>query len=397
MKVISGTPRALGTNNSSLHRCSSRNFKGRFLQSIGKSSRKTPSGAVRISASNNSSSEYPVTADNNNNSSENNNKQPQQRDEENENKFRGSYSKEPALDTSRDSGSWDIYPLTTLQDSSTAATESWPSSAARDSLYSTIPVDRCDGLHLSIRGKIPRWLKGSLYRNGPGHFKGASAVFDGCAMIARFKIDGGSEQSGPSVVVSHRFIETTYLGAARAAGGDVRWTLGHKSGVRRTALERLKYLASLSAGALVHGVHLGDNALISIFPGAARTASGKRELIAHTETLSGTYRIDPDTLETLGRVEYIAEGEEEGGEEKGKQGVGGAGVEKKENRKTSGEQISGMGKTAHPYVLPNGDVINLACDFMPVASKAAGARLFVRFLVQHLFFKPKVLPFSALN
>ncbi|KAG7675190.1 hypothetical protein KSW81_002692 [Nannochloris sp. 'desiccata'] len=195
------------------------------------------------------------------------------------------------------------------------------------------------------------------------HNSWASAVFDGCAMIARFKIDGGSEQSRPSVVVSHRFIETTYLAAARAAGGDVRWTLGHKSGVRRTALERLKYIASLSASALVHGVHLGDNALISIFPGAATTASGKKELIAHTETLSGTYRIDPDTLETLGRVEYT-EGEGQGGGEKRKEGD------------ADSEEVSGLGKTAHPHALPNGDVINLACDFMPVASKDAGARLF---------------------
>ena len=316
-----------------------------------------------------------------------------------ENKLRGSYSKQPAVATTPSSDSesqWDVYPLTTLQDSSETSTESWPSSAARDSLYNSVPVDRCDGLHLPIHGKLPPWLKGSLYRNGPGHFKGVHAVFDGCAMIARFKIDGGGGGGGgggsgnenpgkPSVVVSHRFIETTYLAATRAAGGDVRWTLGHKSGVRRTALERLKYLASLSVGALVHGVHLGDNALISIFPGSKRTASGKKELIAHTETLSGTYRIDPDTLETLGRVEYTSDGD--GGD-------GGGSGEKEEREEVDKEGVSGLGKTAHPYVLPNGDVINLACDFMPVASRSA--RLFVRLFflfLKNLFFSS----FSILN
>jgi hypothetical protein len=365
--VVGGTPRAVGakkpTNVSAPPLFQEFRRKNSILYR--KTNRKLPLGTVRIFANNNSSSEYPVQADSTN-SSENESKHPQHsQTEESRNKFRGSYSKESALATSSDNDSWDIYPLTTLQDASSAAIESWPSSAARDSLYSTIPVDRCDGLHFQIHGKIPLWLKGSLYRNGPGHFKGASAVFDGCAMIARFKINGGGsgEHSGPSVVVSHRFIETTYLAAARAAGGDVRWTLGQKSGVRKTALERLKYIASLSAGILVHGVHLGDNALISIFPGAKTTATGKKELIAHTETLSGTYRIDPDTLETLGRVEYIAEGEEE-----------------REKKESGGDNVSGLGKTAHPHVLPNGDVINLACDFMPVASKAAGARLFVRLI-----------------
>jgi Retinal pigment epithelial membrane protein len=391
MKAYNGCPRAtrsghtrkvLGTT-SLPHRHILKLYSGRSYKKFALEN-------VRRSSFNNSSSEYASgAAESNNNSSERNKQLEDNGNENKNNNFQGSYTKQPAVATSStiDSDSeWDIYPLTTLRDSSNnikatttgEAAQSWPSAAARESLYSDIPVDRCDGIYLPIHGKLPTWLKGSLYRNGPGHFQGAHAVFDGCAMIARFKIDGGgSELSGPSVVVSHRFIETTYLAAARAAGGDVRWTLGHKSGVRRTALERLKYMASLGAGALTHGVHLGDNALISIFPGSATTASGKKELIAHTETLSGTYRIDPDTLETLGRVQ-----------EKEKDGVsgGGSGGGEIEIEEEKGSGVTGLGKTAHPHVLPNGDVINLACDFMPVASKAAGARLFVGFITDFHFY-----------
>lgn len=227
-----------------------------------------------------------------------------------------------------DGGSTRVIPLTALHDADTLA---WPTTAAREALYSDVPVERVEGMKVSVRGRIPRWLRGSFYRNGPGQFKGAHAVLDGCAMITRFAIDGEAN----SVVVSHRFLETTYLQAVRAAGGGIRWKMAHDPSSGRGALGRLAYVASLGAGALAHGVHLGDNALISIFPHAG-------ELVAHTETFSGTYRIHPETLETLGRVSYMDKSSEEG--------------------------VTGMVKTAHPYTLPSGDVINLACDFMPVAT-----------------------------
>lgn len=235
---------------------------------------------------------------------------------------------------------WKVTPLTALHETDPPT---WPSTPAREALYSDVPVDRVEGMHLNVKGHLPPWLNGSFYRNGPGKFKGAHAVFDGCAMIAKFEIDG----RGGTVVASHRFIETTYLQAVRAAGGDIRWKMAHDPGAgRRGALGRLAYIASLGAGALTHGMHLGDNALVSVFPQGG-------ELVAHTETLSGTYRIDPKTLETLGRLEYA-------------------------------DGVSGMGKTAHPHTLPNGDIINLACDFMPVFASQPG-RPHLRLLVRISF------------
>jgi hypothetical protein len=80
-------------------------------------------------------------------------------------------------------------------------------------------------------------------------------------MLVKFELDGPAS----SVVVSHRFLETTYLKAARAAGGEHRFTMAHARG-GRGALGRLAYLAALGAGALAHGSSLGDNALVSVFP-----------------------------------------------------------------------------------------------------------------------------------
>lgn len=198
---------------------------------------------------------------------------------------------------------------------------SWPSEAARRSLYQSSLVDRVDGLYAKVVGRMPDWIKGSFYRNGPGKFEGAHAVFDGCAMVVRFNISGAENQ----VVVSQRFLETTYYQHYKATG-QISWRLAHDPG-QCGSLHQLRYAGGLMKGALKHGVSMGDNALISIF------AQGDK-LVAHTETSAGTYLVDPDTLETLGRVQYK-------------------------------DKVHGMVKTAHPFFTRDGDIVNLAADFTP--------------------------------
>ena len=36
------------------------------------------------------------------------------------------------------------------------------------------------------------WLSGLLLRNGPGTYKGKKHLFDGYAMLVKFRIDGGA-------------------------------------------------------------------------------------------------------------------------------------------------------------------------------------------------------------
>lgn len=44
---------------------------------------------------------------------------------------------------------------------------------------------------LPIRGEIPAWLSGALYRNGPAYFQGGH-WFDGLAMIHKFSFQQGA-------------------------------------------------------------------------------------------------------------------------------------------------------------------------------------------------------------
>ena len=49
---------------------------------------------------------------------------------------------------------------------------------------------------MPVKGQIPKWLKGSFVRNGPGHFAPEMKhLFDGYAMLVRFDFDGGKVRS----------------------------------------------------------------------------------------------------------------------------------------------------------------------------------------------------------
>lgn len=67
-----------------------------------------------------------------------------------------------------------------------------------------------------VRGELPRWLTGSLLRNGPGTFRVGTQRyrhwFDGLAMLHRFTIDDGR------VSYANRFLETESYRAARDEG-----------------------------------------------------------------------------------------------------------------------------------------------------------------------------------
>lgn len=210
---------------------------------------------------------------------------------------------------------------------------SWPTAEARKSLYSSLTVPRVEGMHLHVKGTLPKWLKGSLYRNGPGFFEGAHAVFDGCAVIFKFHIDGQSN----SVICSHRFLESNYYAAAKQHG-KIKLKLAHSKSDPTEVLHSLKYAGELAKGALKYGMQLGDNALVSIFPQGD-------ELIARTETAAGTYSIDPESLKTLERIKYQ-------------------------------DNIHGLVTSAHPHFHPTtGDSINLACDFTPTFLRDESATL----------------------
>jgi carotenoid cleavage dioxygenase-like enzyme len=213
---------------------------------------------------------------------------------------------------------------------------SWPSRAARHAITSNIPIDHAEGLHLTFIPAnnaantkytgLPTWLKGSLVRNGPGNFSGAWAVFDGLAMLVKIKINGNTG----SIVCSHRFVESSYYCSVKDRGGEIKLKMAYDPDTTtKEPLHSLKYISSVAYGVYKYGMRMGDNALVSVFPFGD-------ELIAHTETVSGTYSINPQTLETIERVVYQ-------------------------------DDIHGLVTTAHPAIhQPTGDLINIAADFTPV-------------------------------
>lgn len=71
-----------------------------------------------------------------------------------------------------------------------------------------------------------------------------------------------------------------------------------------------------------------DNATVNVFPS---NADGS-ELLAVTESVRGTYRMDTNTLATKHQVKYT-------------------------------DKVKGDLNTAHPKLLPNGDSINIVVGF----------------------------------
>src|SRR4029079_14861255 len=80
-----------------------------------------------------------------------------------------------------------------------------------DSLEDETHLDR-----LAVRGELPRWLQGSLIRNGPAKWYVGDRVmnhwFDGFAMLHRFGFADGE------VSYANRFLESRAYRAARADG-----------------------------------------------------------------------------------------------------------------------------------------------------------------------------------
>ncbi len=135
---------------------------------------------------------------------------------------------------------------------------------------------------LNIEGTLPSWLSGSLIRNGPGSFRvGDGEVdhwFDGLAMLRKFTF-------GDGVSYQNRFLRTDTYRSAERGEFDGGFATGGAS-----LLKRLRAL-------VVENTYDNTNVI------AERV--GERYL-AMTETPRWT-EFDPETLDTLGSIEYAGE------------------------------------------------------------------------------------------
>jgi len=143
---------------------------------------------------------------------------------------------------------------------------------------------------LEMTGELPRWLGGSLLRNGPAKFEiGGQPMrhwFDGLAMLHRFTIADGRVSYG------NRFLESRSYRAAREQGRMVYGEFA--TDPCRSLFKRVQSLFS-------PGSVLPDNANVNI----ARL--GER-FIAMTETPLPV-QFDPDTLKAAGVRPYEAPGQ----------------------------------------------------------------------------------------
>ena len=141
---------------------------------------------------------------------------------------------------------------------------------------------------IQFEGKVPEWLKGTLYRNGPGANEvngdastGVYHAFDGLAFIQKYSIDGSDQvvRFRGSFVKSHSYTESMKQGrfVTRQFGTDpCKSILGRFQSLFRAADPSTR---TDDTGVTVQMVN--------------------NELLALTEIPTGN-AMDPDTLEPIG-------------------------------------------------------------------------------------------------
>ncbi|KAH8053094.1 oxidoreductase [Aureococcus anophagefferens] len=137
-------------------------------------------------------------------------------------------------------------------------------------------------------GKVPAYVRGTYYRNGPGAWttkaQNLTHLFDGFALLCSFAFrDGGVELTSKFLASEARAFAVEHdkllFNEFGTAAGETRPT--------RRSLVR----SSLRGGTT-------DNAVVNVLPRPDGT------LLAISEPTSATFRVDGDTLATLGRDRY---------------------------------------------------------------------------------------------
>ena len=131
-----------------------------------------------------------------------------------------------------------------------------------------------------VEGQLPRDLVGTLLRNGPGRAERGGVAyghpFDGDGFLQRFAFDGHA------VSYRARFVQTREFAAEEAAGRMLYRGFGtNRPGGLRKNLFRMRFKNAANTSVVQHAGHT-----LALWEGG----------IPH--------RIDPDTLQTLGRFTY---------------------------------------------------------------------------------------------
>lgn len=153
-------------------------------------------------------------------------------------------------------------------------------------LYRTIETEIEEPLKGTVKGSIPHWVNGSLYRNGPGMFEIGEHKFkhrfDGMALLQRYHIANGT------VTYQRKYLRSDAYKANMAAKRITTAEFG------TTAVpDPCKNIFSRFLTVFEH-TEKTDNTSVNVFP-------LKTELYASTET-NFINRVDPNTLDKLEKV-----------------------------------------------------------------------------------------------
>lgn len=145
-------------------------------------------------------------------------------------------------------------------------------------LDSEISVDE-----LPVQGNLPKWLAGTLIRNGPAKFdfekQSVNHWFDGLAMLHRFSFENGK------VSYVNKFIKSRSYKKSKLEG---------KIAYREFATDPCRSIFSKVSS--MFSLHITDNANVNI-------SKLDEKFVALTETPI-PIEFDPKTLETVGLVDY---------------------------------------------------------------------------------------------
>ena len=148
------------------------------------------------------------------------------------------------------------------------------------SLYRSLKQSTDTPIKTLVKGEIPKWLNGTLFRNGPGRYefngKTYNHLFDGQACVHKFKIEAGQ------VFYSNKLLETDAY--TKTVNEDRLFPAFGTSDVSLNLYQRLKKFLKPSV--------INDNVNVNIMPYA------KNQLYAMTET-NVMCRLDPANLKIL--------------------------------------------------------------------------------------------------
>lgn len=186
----------------------------------------------------------------------------------------------------------------------------WPNDAGFDTAYQEL-----EPVPLKVKGDIPRYAGGVLYRTGPQGYKATSKDgkefaanhwFDGFSAVHRFQIDFPEAQGPPEISYRSRRVVDEYLQHIHETGKGEGLTFASKRDPCETFFKKvMSVFVPPGRQSKNIGVTLSIN-----MPGGTTTKDNKEPVVSgHTNSIQTLHtksdhhmlkRIDPVTLEPMG-------------------------------------------------------------------------------------------------